>query len=218
MYMNYAFRGNCWISGGRDLVADIYFIPLHPYGSSGTTIWTKGMDLAQGPEFDDRILLTDCETMWFLRLCIHQIVKYRPCRNCRIVKCQRFNGRSIENGDSADVGKDRGTRIFCGYCDPQRCSRNLLVSKNQTFQWNIQCTAGCRQIYVIFIQRFEQIRCCDIVSRGFEIQIVCEKCIFNYGDYGCLPVVTFFALYTFFPSVTRLWLEWISFILDFDIL
>lgn len=38
MYMNYAFRGNCWISGGRDLVADIYFIPLHPYGSSGTTI------------------------------------------------------------------------------------------------------------------------------------------------------------------------------------
>ena len=215
MYMNYAFRGNCWISGGRDLVADIYFIPLHPYGSSGTTIWTKGMDLAQGPEFDDRILLTDCETMWFLRLCIHQIVK---CRNCRIVKCQRFNGRSIENGDSADVGKDRGTRIFCGYCDPQRCSRNLLVSKNQTFQWNIQCTAGCRQIYVIFIQRFEQIRCCDIVSRGFEIQIVCEKCIFNYGDYGCLPVVTFFALYTFFPSVTRLWLEWIPFILNLDIL
>ena len=32
------FRGSCWISGGRDLVADIYFIPLHPYGSSGTTI------------------------------------------------------------------------------------------------------------------------------------------------------------------------------------
>lgn len=116
----------------------------------------------------------------------------------------------------------------------QRCSRNLLVSKNQTFQWNIQCTAGCRQIYVIFIQRFEQIRCCDIVSRGFEIQLVCERCIFNYGDYGCLPVVTFFAfltlrssvaffpgialfafrpsvtlvtffpLYTLFPSVTRL--------------
>ena len=80
MYMNYAFRGSCWISGGRDLVADIYFIPLHPYGSSGTIIWTKGMDLAQGPEFGDRILLTDCETMWFLRLCIHQIVKYRPCR------------------------------------------------------------------------------------------------------------------------------------------
>ena len=96
------------------------------------------------------------------------------------------------------------TGIFCGYCDPQRCSRNLLVSKNQTFQWNIQCTAGCRQIYVIFIQRFEQIRCCDIVSRGFEIQLVCEKCIFNYGDYGCLPVVTFFPLYTLFPSVTRL--------------
>ena len=68
----------------------------------------------------------------------------------------------------------------------------------------VQCTAGCRQSYVIFIQRFEQIRCCDIVSRGFEIQIVCEKCIFNYGDYGCLPVVTFFPLYTFFPSVTRL--------------
>lgn len=125
-------------------------------------------------------------------------------------------------------------RPSCGYCDPQRCSRNLLVSKNQTFQWNIQCTAGCRQIYVIFIQRFEQIRCCDIVSRGFEIQLVCERCIFNYGDYGCLPVVTFFAfrtlrssvaffhgialfafrlsvtlvtffpLYTLFPSVTRL--------------
>lgn len=42
---------------------------------------------------------------------------------------------------------------------------------------------------------------------SFEIQIVCEKCIFNYGDYGCLPVVTFFAFRTlrssvaFFPGI-----------------
>ena len=115
--------------------------------------------------------------------------------------CEMLNGKAYLDGITILYSSES---IFCGYCDPQRCSRNLLVSKNQTFQWNIQCTAGCRQIYVIFIQRFEQIRCCDIVSRGFEIQIVCEKCIFNYGDYGCLPVVTFFALYTFFPSVTRL--------------
>ena len=34
-----------------------------------------------------------------------------------------------------------------------------------------------------------------------EAQLVCERCIFNYGDYGCLPVVTFFAFRTLRSSV-----------------
>lgn len=171
------------------------FAPLHAHRCARAAAGNKGLNLAQRPKLCGRVLLTDFNTVRFLGLGVHKVIKHRAAGDGYTVEGLRLHRAGVENCCSANVRQNRYGSIFRGNAYSARARRGGLVGQHKIFERYGKCAVYCGNIYMIFTVWGEKVWRGYVLFTRFKIQLITDWCAFGYGDFRRFSVFTLWTLY-----------------------